>query len=178
VIPSTIIDASNHCGCGGGRIGFAKLERNDRAAILEVFEGLSERSRRRRFHGPKPRLSAPELDALADVGGGGREAVAAVDVVSGKTVGIARFVRDAAESNSAEVAFAVVDRCQGSGIGRTLLERLKALAAQDGVDRFRAFVTPGNEAALALLRGVGSVARSSYQDGAYELEIDLSGLRA
>jgi ribosomal protein S18 acetylase RimI-like enzyme len=101
-----------------------------------------------------------------------------VDVVSGKAVGIARFARDAAESNSAEVASAVVDRCQGSGIGRGLLAKIKALAARDGVDRFRAFVTPGNEAALALLRGAGGVARSSYEDGAYKLEIDLSSLHA
>ena len=93
-------------------------------------------------------------------------------------MGIARFVRDAAESNSAEVAFEVVDRCQGSGIGRGLLERLRVLAARYGIDRFMAFVTPGNEAALALLRSVGSVARSSYQDGAYELQIDLAGVRA
>jgi RimJ/RimL family protein N-acetyltransferase len=177
-MPSTTLDVSNSCGCDGGRIGFARLERDERAAILEVFEGLSERSRRLRFHGPKPRLSARELDHLVDVGGGGREAVAAVDVISGKAVGIARFVRDAVESNSAEVAFEVVDRCQGSGIGRRLLERLKAVAAQDGVNRFRAFVAPGNEAALALLRGAGSVTQSSYQDGAYELEIDLSGFRA
>jgi GNAT superfamily N-acetyltransferase len=177
-MPSTMLDVSNSCGCGDGRIGFARLERDDRAAILEVFEGLSERSRRLRFPGPKPRLSARELDHLVDVGGGGREAVAAVDVVSGKAVGIARFVRDAAESSSAEIAFEVVDRCQGSGIGGRLLEKLKALAAQDGINRFRALVTPGNEAALALVRGTGSVAHSSYQDGAYELEIDLSGLRA
>ena len=63
---STMLDLSNPCGCGGGRIGFARLERDDRAAMLEVFEGLSERSRRLRFHGAKPRLSARELDHLVE----------------------------------------------------------------------------------------------------------------
>jgi RimJ/RimL family protein N-acetyltransferase len=171
-------DVSSPCSCGAGRIRVDRLTRNDRGAMLEVFEGLSEHARSLRFHGAKPRLSASELDYLVDVGCGSHEAVVAVEVDSGRPVGVARFVRDRSEPNAAEVAFEVVDRCQGSGIGRRLVERLRELAVRDGVDRFRAFVTPGNEAALALLRGAGSVTRSAYEDGAYELDVDLRGMRA
>ena len=41
--------------------------------MLEVFDGLSDRSRRLRFLGAKPRLPERDLDVLVDVGGCGRE---------------------------------------------------------------------------------------------------------
>ena len=62
--------------------------------MLDVFAGLSERSRRLRFLGSKPRLLESDVAHLVDVGRHGREAVVAVDEESGRTVGIARFVRD------------------------------------------------------------------------------------
>jgi GNAT superfamily N-acetyltransferase len=171
-----MLEASTPSGCDRGLVSLGRLEKGDRAAVLEVFDGLSERSRRLRFHGSKPRLVERELDDLVEVGCCGREAVAAVDLVSGDVVGIARFVRDAADPQSAEVALEVVDRCQGRGIGRRLLAELTVLALRDGVVRFRAYVAPGNEPALALLLGVGRVARSAFEDGAFVLEIELESL--
>ena len=87
----------------------------ERKPVLEVFEGLSERSRSLRFLGSKPRLLERDVDWLVDVGCCGREAVAAVDE-TGRTVGIARFVRDA-DGPEAEIAFEVVDEWQGRGLG-------------------------------------------------------------
>ncbi len=163
-------------GCRQGLVRLGRLSEGDRDAVLDVFEGLSDRSRRLRFHGPKPRLRSGELADLVDVGRSGREAVAAVDLVSGKVVGIARFVRDRADPSSAEVAFEVVDECQGSGIGRELVEELRSVAVRDGVERFRAAVVGGNEPALALLRRAGRVVDSAYADGAYEVVVELDRL--
>lgn len=160
-------------GCQRGLISVGRLHGGDRAAVLEVFEGMSERSRRLRFHGPKPRLRDVEIDSLVDVGRGGREAVAAIDLVTGGVVGTARFVRDVSDPRSAEVAFEVVDHCQRRGVGRRLMAELMSLARREGIERFHASVVPGNEPALALLRSAGRSARSSYSDGAYELVIEL-----
>jgi RimJ/RimL family protein N-acetyltransferase len=160
-------------GCQRGLVAVGRLQAGDREAVLEVFEGLSEPSRRLRYHGPKPRLPEREVDELVRVGCCGREAVAAVDLVSGEVVGLARFVRDEADPRSAEVAFEVVDRCQGHGVGRRLLEELRALAVLEGIETLEAFVVVGNEAALALLRRLGSVVRSSYEDGTYAIVIAL-----
>ena len=91
-------------GCTRGLVSVGRLQPGDRAAVVEVFEGLSERSRRLRFHGPKPRLPEREVEALADVGRAGREAVGAIDLVTGEVVGIARFVRDEDDPSAAEVA--------------------------------------------------------------------------
>jgi RimJ/RimL family protein N-acetyltransferase len=160
-------------GCTRGLVSVGRLRPGDRAAVVEVFQGLSERSRRLRFHGPKPRLPEAEVTALADVGHDGREAVGAIDLVTGEVVGIARFVRDGSDPGAAEVAFEVVDPCQGNGVGGRLLRELASLARRDGVERFTAYVVPGNEGALALLRRVGRVARASFVDGAHELVVEL-----
>jgi len=154
-----------------------RLEPGDRSAVLDVFDGLSESSRRLRFHGPKPRLQDAELDVLVDVGCCGREAVTAVGPPSGRVVGIARFVRDPEDPRSAEVAFAVVDHCQGRGIGNALVGELKELALGQGIERFTAIVAAGNDPALALLRRVGRIVESSFVDGTHELVVELSAER-
>jgi GNAT superfamily N-acetyltransferase len=161
-------------GCHRGLVSLGRLSSGDRAAVLDVFEAMSERSRRLRFHGPKPRLREAEMDRLVDVGCCGREAVAAVDQVSGRVVGIARFVRSEADPRSAEVAFEVVDECHGNGVGRKLLAELKQLALRQGVERFSAVVAAGNEPAFALLRNAGPIVRSSFEDGAYEVVVELA----
>jgi RimJ/RimL family protein N-acetyltransferase len=162
-----------HPGCTRGLVSVGRLRPGDRAAVVEVFQGLSDRSRRLRFHGPKPRLPEAEVESLADVGRSGREAVGAIDLVTGEVVGIARFVRDEEDPRSAEVAFEVVDPCQGAGVGGRLLRELASLARRDGIERFTAYVVAGNEGALALLRRVGRVARASFVDGAHELVVEL-----
>ena len=70
------------------------LRSGERSAVLEVFAGLSERSRRLRFLGSKPRLLESDVRQLVDVDRAGHEAVAAIDRETGLTVGIARYVRD------------------------------------------------------------------------------------
>lgn len=148
------------------------LRYGDRGPVLEVFAGLSERSRRLRFLGSKPRLLASDLAQLVDVGRSGREGVAAIDQETGRTVGIARFVRDEG-TPEAEIAFAVVDEWQGRGLGKQLLAELRVLARDQGVLRFRALIAHGNEPAFALVRGLGDVLARRYEDGNVELVVRL-----
>ena len=149
------------------------LQHGERKPVLEVFAGLSERSRRLRFLGSKPRLLEREVEWLADVGRCGREAVVAFDPETGSPVGLARFVRDA-DAPEAEIAFEVVDGWQGKGVGRRLLAELGALALEQGILRFRALIAHGNRPAFALVRGVGEELTRSYEDGAVELVVRLA----
>ncbi len=110
-------------------IAIRQLHWGERRPVLEVFEGLSERSRSLRFLGSKPRLLERDLVHLADVGCCGREAVAAIERETGRTVGIARFVRDAG-APEAEIAFEVVDDWQSRGLGRQLLAELREVALE------------------------------------------------
>ena len=149
------------------------LRSGERRPVLEVFEGLSERSRRLRFLGSKPRLLERDLAQLADVGCCGREAVTATDPETGRTVGIARFVRDA-DAPEAEIAFEVVDDWQGRGLGRALLTALRDLAREEGILRFRALIAFGNAPAFALVRGLGDELTRRYEDGDVEVVVRLA----
>lgn len=150
-----------------------RLAGGERRPVLEVFEGLSDRSRRLRFLGPKPVLPERDVDRLVDVGCCGRQAVVATDPKSGDAVGIARYVRLGADASTAEVAFEVVDAWQGRGVGGRLVDELAHVAAEDGIRRLHATVAPGNEGALALMRRLGHVEWTSFVDGAYEVVVSL-----
>jgi GNAT superfamily N-acetyltransferase len=150
-----------------------RLRPGESRPVLDVFAGLSDRSRRLRFLGAKPRLRRSDLDVLVDVGCCGREAVAAVEPESGRTVGIARFVRDA-DAPEAEIAFEVVDDRQGRGIGKRLVAELGALAREEGILRFRAYVDRSNRPALALVRSLGDVLVERPDGAAVELVVRLA----
>jgi GNAT superfamily N-acetyltransferase len=154
-------------------IAIRPLRSGERSPVLEVFAGLSERSRRLRFLGSKPRLLESDLAHLVNVGCCGREAVAAVDQESGRTVGIARFVRDEG-TPEAEIAFEVVDEWQGRGLGKRLVTELRTLAREQGILRFRALVAHGNAAALSLVRSLGDELVHRYEDGNVELVVRLT----
>ena len=149
-----------------------RLAGGERRPVLEVFAGLSDRSRRLRFLGAKPRLPEREVSALVDVGWCGREAVAAVEQDGGRTVGIGRFVRDA-HAPEAEIAFEVVDEWQGRGVGRRIAEELARVARADGILRLRATVERGNAPALALVRSLGELVASRADGTALELVVRL-----
>jgi GNAT superfamily N-acetyltransferase len=154
-------------------IALRRLRAGERKPVLEVFAGLSERSRRLRFLGMKPRLPEHDIAYLVDVGGFGREAVAAVDQETGLTVGIARFVQDPG-APEAEIAFEVVDAWQGQGLGRKLLKELRALALAQGILRFRALIAHGNQPAFSLVHGLGDLLSRRYADGGVELVVRIS----
>jgi RimJ/RimL family protein N-acetyltransferase len=154
-------------------IALRRLQPGERALVLDVFAGLSDRSRRLRFLGPKPHLPERDLDVLVDVGCCGREAVVAIDQQSGRPIGIARFVRDA-DSPEADIAFEVVDAWQGRGVGRRLAVELAQLAHGQGILRLRATVERGNAPALALVRGLGDVVASRFEGTAVELVVRLA----
>jgi GNAT superfamily N-acetyltransferase len=153
-------------------IALRPLRHGERRPVLEVFAGLSERSRRLRFLGSKPRLLERDVEWLVDVGCCGREAVVAIDQQTGATVGLARFVRDA-DAPEAEIAFEVVDDWQGRGLGKRLVSELRALALQQGILRFRALIAHGNRPAFALVHGLGDELARRYDGDGVELVVRI-----
>ena len=129
------------------------LRDGDVRTVLGVFERLGERSRRARFHGPKPCLGASELRQLASVDGT-RHALVAYVEGDRQPVAIARLVRD---GRAAEIAFAVADEHQQRGIGSALTAELIADARAAGITEITAVVSSDNPAAVALLRRILNV---------------------
>jgi GNAT superfamily N-acetyltransferase len=153
-------------------IALRPLRHGERKPVLDVFAGLSERSRRLRFLGSKPRLLERDVEWFVDVGCCGREAVVAIDEDTGSTVGLARFVRDR-DAPEAEIAFEVVDDWQGRGVGRRLVEELRELALSHGILRFRALIAHGNRPAFALVRGLGEELVRRHDGDGIELVVRI-----
>jgi len=158
------------------RDGSAVLIRPVRSAdaplLADGFARLSARSRQLRFLGPKQELSPAELGYFTDVDHHDHEALGALDHADGRGVGIARYVRDADDSQAAEIAVTVIDDWQGRGLGTELVAQLADRARSEGIHRFTALVAADNPAMAGLLRHVRAdlVGRAR---GALQYEITL-----
>jgi GNAT superfamily N-acetyltransferase len=130
------------------------LRPGDEGPVRDVFAGMAPHSRYLRFHAPMPRLTAAMLRRLTAVRPG--QHVALVASVSGRDVGIARWVRDADVPHRADVGVSVVDAHQGRGVGRVLLETLARDAECWGVAELSCAVHRDNLAMLRLLHSWGA----------------------
>jgi GNAT superfamily N-acetyltransferase len=146
-------------------ISIRTLRNGDEATVAAVFERLSDESRRRRFGGPKPRLSAADLAQLSRVDGKHHVLVAYVDG-DPAPAGLARLVR---AGRTAEVAFEVADEHQGRKVGSALARELAADARAAGIDELHAVVNGGNKRALSLLARMGRQLRATWHRGECEL---------
>ncbi len=148
------------------------LEPSDRAGVAALFTRLSPESRRRRFLGPKPRLSERELTYLTSVDHRWHEALAAVDRRDGSIVGVARYAQVPERPGAADAAVAVADDVQGLGIGTVLIRCLMSRARVNGFSVITASTLWDNRPARALVRRLGFQARSS-SGSVIELELEL-----
>jgi RimJ/RimL family protein N-acetyltransferase len=155
----------------GARLGVRPIEADDREALSVWFGRLSPESRRRRFLGPKPRLSARELTYLTDVDHVGHTALVAVDE-SGRLVGEARYATEDPDTRTADFAVTVADEWQGRGVGSRLAAQLVERARANGIARLTALTLWENGAAIALLHRLGFI-RAGYDGDALEFELAL-----
>jgi acetyl coenzyme A synthetase (ADP forming)-like protein len=148
--------------------------RDDAAALLAFFEGLSDESLYLRFHGHPSvdvRLVEPVLEP------DWLERGALVGTHEERVVAVANYVR-LRDPRSAEVAFAVADDFQGRGVGTRLLEQLAAAATGVGIEEFVAEVMPDNTAMLRVFTDAGfETARETVQ-GTTEVRLSLGPTEA
>ena len=154
----------------GARLGVRPISADDRDAFSTWFGRLTPESRRRRFHGPKPRLSARELTYLTEVDHVSHTALVAVDD-AGELVGEARYATERPGDRTADFAVTVADGWQGRGVGSRLAAQLVRAARANGMTRLTALTLAENLAAQRLLRRLGF--RYAGSDGD-SLEYDLA----
>lgn len=143
---------------------------DDTGALAAFFTGLSERSFYQRFHG----VRAIDDDLVAHfLEPDWHDRGVLVGILAGpdgdeRIVAVGEYdrLRDPA---AAEAAFAVADELQGHGIGTRLLERLAALAAEHGIERFVAQVLPDNRAMLGVFEGAGLEVTRELDGGEFEV---------
>ncbi|GAA2150476.1 hypothetical protein GCM10009844_31450 [Nocardioides koreensis] len=159
-----------------GDVELRPLRPGDSAAVLAVFAGMSPRSRELRFLAPKPRLSTADVRRLTAVDR--RDHVALLATSAHKPIGIARFIRDRNDPESAEVAVAIVDHWHHQGVGSTLLDALVQRAVEVGVRRFTALVSHDNTAVHRLLhRSASGLSRIGMDRWTVEYAMSLEGER-
>ncbi|MGH8502397.1 MAG: GNAT family N-acetyltransferase [Gammaproteobacteria bacterium] len=141
---------------GGLRIRFRTVSPSDRQKLAEGFARLSAESRHRRFFSTKTALTDAELRFLTTPDGIDHVAIGTVEIDAdgeeGDGVGIGHLVRVAERPEVAELALTVLDARQGMGIGRMLLERLIAAAAERGIQRIRCHLLADNVRMRRLIR--------------------------
>jgi RimJ/RimL family protein N-acetyltransferase len=138
----------------GARLAVRPISADDRDSFSTWFGRLTPESRRRRFHGPKPRLSARELTYLTDVDHVTHTALVAVDG-AGRMVGEARYAIEDRDRRIADFAITVADEWQGRGVGSRLAARVVNAARGNGITRLTALALADNLAAHRLLRRLG-----------------------
>ena len=136
----------------GSDVVIRQVRSSDAPLLADGFARLGPESRRLRFLRRKDELTPAELRYFTDVDHHDHEALGALDPAAGRGVGVARYVRDASDPQSAEIAVTVVDDWQGRGLGAELLAQLSGRARAAGIRRFTALVSADNAAMTALLR--------------------------
>jgi GNAT superfamily N-acetyltransferase len=158
----------------GALVRVRPIAPKDKERLSEGWKNLSERSRYLRFLHAKPTLSASDLVYLTEIDYKNHFAWAAEALDSNDIpgIGIARYIRDPTDPTVAEAALAVVDSRQRQGLGRILLEALADAARDNGIERFRAYVSLSNLQVLRALTAVGAI-RGHTEDGMVSLDMPL-----
>ena len=157
----------------GSKVVIRPVRSEDASLLADGFARLSPESRRLRFLRRKDELSAAELRYFTDIDHHDHEALGALDHTGGRGVGVARYVRDTGDPQSAEIAVTVVDDWQGRGLGTELLAQLSSRARAEGIRRFTALVSADNAAMAGLLRSL-SASPVHREYGTVEYEIPLT----
>jgi RimJ/RimL family protein N-acetyltransferase len=160
----------------GSEVVIRQVRSADAPLLADGFARLSPESRRLRFLRRKDELTPAELRYFTDIDHHDHEALGALDQTDGRGVGVARYVRDADDRHSAEIAVTVVDDWQGRGLGTELLAQLSGRARAAGIRRFTALVSADNAAMAALLRSASAdPVHREYGTVEYEIPLVLVG---
>jgi len=135
---------SEHTLRDGTRVRIRAIGPDDVRTLQAGFAQLSAESRRRRFLGPKRRLTDDEVRFFTECDGHRHVALGAVRIDEDgweyEGLGVARYVCLPERSEVAEPSVTVLDGAQGQGLGRLLSEHLIRIAAANGVKSFRALL--------------------------------------
>lgn len=137
------------------RVEIRALRPEDRADLLAAVGRTSEQSLYRRFFAVKGSFTEPEIAFFLNIDFVNHIALVAVieDLGRARIVGGGRYI--VVQPGRAEVAFVVVDECQGQGIGSALLRHLATLARGAGISELIAEVLPDNTSMLKVFEKSG-----------------------
>jgi RimJ/RimL family protein N-acetyltransferase len=159
----------------GTTVTVRPIRPEDKEALAAGLSRVSPESRYRRFLRPVTSLSPKELAYLTEIDYSNHFAWVAVDPDDDQLgLGVARYVRDAKDPETAEAAVIVVDDYQGKGLGTILLRLLVATAVDNGITTFRGWVLGDNVEILRPLERLGAL--RTADKGVLRIEVDLTSV--
>jgi GNAT superfamily N-acetyltransferase len=156
----------------GRRVEIRALRPGDLPALMAAIGRISESSMSRRFFGAKRHFSAKEIAYFVHVDFVTHVALVAVsEEGAGPIVAGGRYV--VVRPSWAELAFAVVDDCQGQGLGTLLLRHLVAIAARAGLRELVAEVLADNQPMLRVFERSGLRCTTRRDGGVVHVTLQL-----
>jgi RimJ/RimL family protein N-acetyltransferase len=139
----------------GERIEIRALSPQDRDDLIAAVSRTSSESLYRRFFAVRRRFTETEESFYLNVDFVSHVALVASIEENGQPtiIGGGRYIVD--EPGRAEVAFTVVDKYQGRGVGAALLRHLAVIARQAGLRELVAYVLADNRAMLKVFEKSG-----------------------
>ncbi len=150
------------------------LKPDDRAGLLSAVSQSSAQSLYRRFFSPKRNLTEEEVAYFMDVDFVDHVALVAELDEDGRGViiGGGRYIL--VEPGKAEVAFVVVDRYQGQGVGTALLCHLATIARLRGLEELTAEVLADNTSMLKVFERSGLTMNTTRDAGVIHVALRFS----
>ncbi len=146
------------------------IHSDDGPRLLHLYDKLSDTSLYHRFF-VVPQKDASKADYLARVDYENQFALVAE--LAGEIVAVARYHRDVARPEHAEVAFTVADALQGKGIGSLLFHRLATIARAHGVAVLDAEVLKDNVPMIRVFEKSGAPMSRTAEGDLLHFEIRI-----
>ena len=155
----------------GSTLRLRLVDLGDREGLIELYDGLSPRSRRSRFFATTS-SSGEEVSRLlrADPK---RDCVLVAEA-SGRISGTAAYFHERQAPDRAEVAFAIEDALQGRGVGTRMLEVLAGIARDHRITTFDAYVQHDNPQMMQVFLDSGFEVQRELQGGVFHVALALT----
>lgn len=157
----------------GRGVEIRALRPEDRDDFLAAVGRVGVDSLYRRFFAVKREFSEKEISFFVDVDFVNHVALIAVVEEDGKPViaGGGRYI--VTSPGQAEVAFVVIEKYHGQGIGTILMRDLIAIARRSGLKELIADVLPDNRQMLTVFQKSGLPMRTNRESGSLHVTLSL-----
>ncbi len=163
----------------GGQVTMRPIRPEDEPLMVRFHETLSERSvYLRYFHlmNLEQRTTHERLTRICFIDYDREMALVAVrrnqETGEGEILGVGRLMKIHG-TREAEIAVLISDKWQGKGLGKELLSRLVAVAADDKLTHVVADILPDNRAVMRIFEKLGFTLRHSLDDDVVHAEFQL-----
>ena len=158
----------------GEQIEIRALRPQDRDDLMAAVDRTSSDSLYRRFFAVRRHFTETEESFYLNVDFVSHVALIAVADENGQPIIIAGGRYVVGEPGQAEVAFTVVDKYQGRGVGAALLRHLAMIARQAGLGELVAYVLPDNRAMLKVFEKSGLKYTAKRESGSVYVKLGLT----